>query len=407
MIALLAGPAWAATAGSIQVTASAPGELLLDGFPTGLTAPATLEGVAPGPHEVAMEWGCLIGEVEVEVEREKTTTIELSLEDRGGSGTLQVVGLPPGAELSLDGQPIEPTQSVACGPHTILVEAPGFETWEAEVVITTDLLERVEPALAEAALMDEPMTFGGSEVDEDDFAFDDDPLLAEEDGEIPDFDLSAAEQARRDEEERRRKEAERRRLAEAERQARLAAYGVDEDLDADEEEDEGRGRNWGRDEDEGSVLAALDDDLDFAEDAEDEDDEEGIYIGGVTYDELDDEDDRRSREPRDEAERDPLPVKWIVVGASGAVGVTGIALGAVGASRRAEAQAAYDEVIANTNDTSNEAAVLIEQNDLNPATRLMTGGFVLGGVGLAGAAGAAIAMEVSATHTVLHLSGRW
>ncbi len=424
MIALLPA-ALAATAGSIQVTAGQPGELLLDGFPTGLRAPATLEGVAPGPHTVGMEYGCFVGEVEVEVEREKTLTVALPLEDRGGEGTLQVIGLPRGAELTLDGSPLlDDTSEVGCGPHTLVVEAPGFETWETSFVISTDLLSRVEPELAEAALMDEPMVYNSS--DEESFDYDelDDPMLDGEAGEIPDFDISAAERAKKEEEARRRAEAERRRLEEAERQARLAAYGLDEDLDAVEDEDEGGRRKRDRDDEEeddeprsllygdlDAIEAMVDDTVQVEDGDEDEgfdehDDEAGIYLGSATYADLDDEDGGRGR---DTTEREPteFPVKWAIVGSAGAVGATGVAVGIVGASRRAEAQQTFDAVVAATNDPNDPAAQIIAENDLNPATRLMTLGFAVGGVGFAAAGGAALAIEVSHGGGFVHVAGRW
>ena len=44
--------------GAIQVNAgNAQGEIILDGFPTGQTAPTKLESVPPGEHELEVEYG--------------------------------------------------------------------------------------------------------------------------------------------------------------------------------------------------------------------------------------------------------------------------------------------------------------------------------------------------------------
>ena len=96
LLFLMSTTAMAQVAGGTLVVnvPNAPGEIMLDGFPTGQEAPATLENVAPGTHLVQMEFGCMVGEKEVSVEADKTTTLTLPMQYKGGTGTIRLKGVP-------------------------------------------------------------------------------------------------------------------------------------------------------------------------------------------------------------------------------------------------------------------------------------------------------------------------
>jgi hypothetical protein len=142
-----------AAPGNIHVEApQVPGEIILDGFPTGEIAPATIRSVSPGEHLVELQFGCVSGSLRVEVVANTTTEAPLVLNHLGGTGTLRLRGLPRGGRVFLDSAPIdwqEEGMEVPCGAHRALVEAEGFEPWSANVVVTTGKWTMVEIDLVE------------------------------------------------------------------------------------------------------------------------------------------------------------------------------------------------------------------------------------------------------------------
>ena len=184
-----------AATGRIQVVAEgAPGEILLDSFPTGKKAPATLDGVSVGEHEVALVYGCMTGSLRVQVEDSQLARAALPMNNSGGVGTVRFSALPLRAEVWVDDTPVpfvDGKAELSCGAHRLLVEAPGIAPWQDMVVVTSgkwtriqarfdsESIDRADPAVVptmsedqylEEELEEDPMDaeFG----EEDEFNFD-------------------------------------------------------------------------------------------------------------------------------------------------------------------------------------------------------------------------------------------
>jgi hypothetical protein len=194
LLLALPNPALAAT-GRIQVVAEgAPGEILLDSFPTGRNAPATLDGISVGAHEVAVVYGCMTGSLRVQVVDSQLARAVLPMNNVGGVGTVRFSALPPRAEVWVDDALVpfvDEKAELPCGAHRLLVEAPGIAPWQDTVVVTSgkwtriqaqydpENIDRADPAVVpnmsedqylEEELEEDPMDaeFG----EEDEFAFD-------------------------------------------------------------------------------------------------------------------------------------------------------------------------------------------------------------------------------------------
>ena len=152
----LIGTVASANTGTINVAvSSAPGEIELDGFPTGQTAPAIIDSVSPGDHLIELEYGCMVGSATVTVYRDQEAAADVRLENRGGEGTVRLRGLPRSASVFFDDAPLEGIDSgvqVACGGHRVRVEASGFEDWESMVVVTTGRWVTLEVAMIEGQI---------------------------------------------------------------------------------------------------------------------------------------------------------------------------------------------------------------------------------------------------------------
>jgi hypothetical protein len=136
---------------------NAPGEIMLDGFPTGQVSPATMENVAPGTHLVELEYGCMVGGKEVTVAADKTTKMTLPMQYKGGTGTVRLKGMPYTATVLIDDAPIRSWAEgveAKCGSRRIVVESPGFEDWATEVVITSGKWVTVSVTLVEAEIQE-------------------------------------------------------------------------------------------------------------------------------------------------------------------------------------------------------------------------------------------------------------
>ena len=137
---------------------NAPGEIMLDGFPTGQTSPATLENVAPGTHLIEMQFGCMVGEREVTVTADKTTKVTLPMQYRGGHGTIRLKGVPYTATVLMDDAPVRSWAEgveAKCGARRITVESPGFEDWSDQAVVTTGKWVTVSVELVEADIQED------------------------------------------------------------------------------------------------------------------------------------------------------------------------------------------------------------------------------------------------------------
>lgn len=142
--------------GSIEVNAgNATGEIIMDGFPMDTMAPGTLEGVPVGAHELEVEYGCMLATGSVTVVMDDTVQADMTVENRGGEGTLRMRGLPPGADVLVDGAPVDNIDQgvqVKCGGRNVVIEADGFEIWEQTVVITTGKWARLEPEMVQGSM---------------------------------------------------------------------------------------------------------------------------------------------------------------------------------------------------------------------------------------------------------------
>lgn len=423
LIALIASPALAQQKpGVIQVNSgSATGEIVLDGFPTGIMAPGKLESVPPGEHQIEVEYGCMLASGTVVVESEETVDANLKVENRGGTGTIRVKSLPRGAEVLIDSAPVANIAEgveAKCGARKLTVESPGFEPYEELVVVSTGKWSTVEPTLVEAAMVDEPIERRDTYDDFDEEPYDDyrdddlDDLDALEGPDEYEAEMRRREDAaRREAEQRAREEARRKAEEEARRaeQERMDRFGDIDSLDEpDEPIEEGRrGRKDKDDDDDRDAFDELDDlgdDPDFDEpDDYDDYDEPDYYDDGFEdpdamddfrdYDDLDGGDDERSsRPPRDKKpakDRKPVPVRGLATAGGGVVGVTGIVVAATGSSTMKEKQAEYTRVVDATNTTSPAALQLASDVDAAKGQRNVGIGLAVVGLG-AGAASFAL-----------------
>ena len=446
--------------GQIVIDAgSAKGEIVLDGFPTGITAPATLESVPPGEHVIEVEYGCMFASGTVLVRTEETSTANMKVENRGGNGTIRVRGLPRGAEIYIDDAPsdalgLEEGSQVKCGARRVRVEAPGFETHEELVVVTSGKWSTISPDLVEAEMVEEPRyaerdIAAYDEPDYDDYGgYDDLDDLDEEVDIGDDYDLEPEEyearirdeERRREEEARRRAEEERRRAEEerrrADEQARLDRFGDIDSLDEPDEpvETKRRGRDRDAEEEEDAFADEFDefdefdeeDDYDdgfdeLEDDYDDYDDYDEVddYRDYGDYDDLDEGRDRgRDREPmskkdkdrleassrsRPARERKPFPVRGAAVAGGLAVAGGGVGLVAAGTSRLNTYQPQYEELVANNPLDPN--AINLNNTQIKPAKQIRGVGFGLVGVGVAAGAASYFLIEPAWDVAVVPLEG--
>lgn len=124
-----------ASTGDVFVSGPAGAQLLLDGAPTGLTAPATLKQVPVGVHQVGVRQGCMVADQRVEVHAQAIERVDpvLSL----GAATLTVGVNVDGAAVTLDGQPLGTspltTQTIPCGAHELGATLDGYSRAQSSV----------------------------------------------------------------------------------------------------------------------------------------------------------------------------------------------------------------------------------------------------------------------------------
>lgn len=402
---LVSTTAWAQQRpGKIVVdSGSAKGEIVLDGFPTGIMAPTTLESVPPGEHVIEVEYGCMFATGTAQVRTEETVTAHMTVENRGGTGTIRVRGLPRGAEVYIDNAPsdalgLEDGSEVKCGARRVRVESPGFEAWEDLVVVTSGKWSTVEPELVQAEIVEEPRYVEREVPRYEEPEYDDlSDLDAEYDMDDPiDAARRAEEERRRQaEEETRRAQEEARRRAEEERMAR---FGDIDSLDEPVVEESGRRGRDRDDEDARDELDELDgfgDEEEYEDEYEDEYDDEYDEVDDYDrYGDLDEEpsgrrgrsekpDDRLDAGSRNSKQREgkPFPVRGAGVVGGVAVAGAGVGLVAVGTSRLNAYQPSYDVLVGN--DPLSPEAININNTQLKPARQIRGLGFGLTGVGVA------------------------
>lgn len=183
LLSVLLTPLAFAGTGRVEVLAvGAPGEILLDSFPTGKTAPATLEGVAVGEHEIKLVYGCMTGSGRVLVQEDKLAQANLQLNNAGGMGTARIRELPTDAEIWVDDALVKFVDGISelpCGAHRMLVEAPGYLPWQETIVVTTGKWTQLRPKL-ERRQVDEPSQAEERVYDENDYVDDEFDSVSDE-----------------------------------------------------------------------------------------------------------------------------------------------------------------------------------------------------------------------------------
>ena len=298
--------------GIISVDAgNAKGEIILDGFPTGMVAPTKLESVPPGEHELEVEYGCMKGSMRVTVKPEETVVATMPMSNVGGTGHMRIKELPYGADVMIDDAPVrrlEEGVEVKCGARRVHVEAPGYTPFDQVVVITSGKWASVDVVMEETALD------GGGRYDDRPPERAPQPRYEEPEeeeffgDEYDDLDEPEVEP----EPERRRPEPE-----------PVEEYDEFDELDDFDEDDD-------LDDLEGDEDDDLDDLDDFDEDDFDEDEDDYLDDG---LDDLDDDvggrgdrEDRggNDREPREPREPSNFPTRIVATGAGGAVALGGV-----------------------------------------------------------------------------------
>ena len=306
--------------GIISVDAgNAKGEIILDGFPTGMVAPTQLESVPPGEHELEVEYGCMKGSMRVTVKPEETVVATMPMSNVGGTGHMRIKELPYGADVMIDDAPVSRTEEgveVKCGARRVHVEAPGYASFDEVVIITTGKWASVDVVMEESALD------GGGRHDDRPPERAPQPRYEDpEEEEFFDDEYDSLDEPEPEPEpERRRPEPEPEPVEDFDEFDELDDFGEDDDLDDLDDYDED-------DFDEDDDL----DDLDDSDEDDDFDEDEDDFLDDG-LDDLDDDigrgdrgndrDDRgNDREPREPSN---FPTRIVATGAGGAVAVAGV-----------------------------------------------------------------------------------
>jgi len=388
-----------ANTGTINVDIStAPGEIELDGFPTGQTAPAIIDSVSPGDHLIELEYGCMVGSTTVTVYRDQEATADIHLENRGGEGTVRLRGLPRSAAVFFDEAPLEGIDrgvQVACGGHRVRVEASGFQDWESMVVVTTGRWVTLEVSMVEGQIEESvrpaPIAYEEDSSDwDDEDGWDDDDSWDEPAGpsraelaraERERFEeeerraAAEAERARREEEVRRAAEAEVRRLEEEAARARAElereTYG---DIDSLDDPDDGEYLEedlYDEEELEGGIYEE-----DYDDEFDDEDSWDDEYRGySDSGDDLDD-DFGESRSIRDGSDSGNTAM---LAGISTIAGIGGIGFGTYSLLSYQDSRLKWIDVANQYGHTSPEAVSFWDQN-VDPKYKLGLVSLAAGGI---------------------------
>jgi len=119
--------------GDVFVAAPPGSSIVLDGVFTGQKAPGFVRGVPVGPHRVRADLGCDTASTQVMVRAGAVERAELTLEP--GSGHLSVNTDPPGAAITIDGEPLAhqgvpliPAHILTGRDHVSIVVTLGIES---------------------------------------------------------------------------------------------------------------------------------------------------------------------------------------------------------------------------------------------------------------------------------------
>lgn len=124
--------------GDVFVPGPAGAQILVDGKPTGLAAPSTVEQLSVGPHVIGLRRDCDGVDIPVTVRKGSIERAEAALV-RGPASVAIAVSV-DGASVWLDGMSLGPApvaiQHTACGTHVVEAEAPGYSRATAEVKLS-------------------------------------------------------------------------------------------------------------------------------------------------------------------------------------------------------------------------------------------------------------------------------
>ncbi len=139
--------------GAIEITnGDAPGEIFVDGEPTGISAPGRVRGLDLGVRHVTLTYGCLTGAARVEVLEGRVARFEIPLAEELGDGWLELADIPRGTRVELDGDQLTGQAQVPCGAHWLVVDSPGYDRYEQLVLVQAGRLEVVRPDLVRSNL---------------------------------------------------------------------------------------------------------------------------------------------------------------------------------------------------------------------------------------------------------------
>ncbi|MCX6698412.1 MAG: PEGA domain-containing protein [Methanomicrobiales archaeon] len=126
--------------GSISVSSTPPGAMiLLDGINKG-TTPATLNGISAGSHAIVLKKsGYPDYSASITVIAGQTASISATLAVQTLTGSISVSSTPPGATILLDGinKGTTPTTltGLSAGTHTIVLKKSGYPDYSASIII--------------------------------------------------------------------------------------------------------------------------------------------------------------------------------------------------------------------------------------------------------------------------------
>ncbi|GEM_PF-3909173 len=139
--------------GALEITnGDAPGEILVDGIPTGVTAPGRVRGVGEGLRHVTLTYGCHTGSARVDVLAGQVARFEIPLQEAAGNGWIELADVPRGTRATLDGEPLTQQTALPCGAHWLTVETPGYDRFEQLVLIEPGQLAVIRPSLVRVRL---------------------------------------------------------------------------------------------------------------------------------------------------------------------------------------------------------------------------------------------------------------
>jgi parallel beta-helix repeat protein len=137
---------------SLTVTSYPSGaDLFIDGVQRG-TTPATLNGVLPGAHAIAVtKLGYYGYYSEISIPTGQPATVDVTLEPLPiGTGSISVRSIPAGATVLLDGAATGKTtphdfSGITPGDHTVVLSLPGYVMYSKTVTITPGTIVVVTP----------------------------------------------------------------------------------------------------------------------------------------------------------------------------------------------------------------------------------------------------------------------